>query len=177
MSTTRRSPARQREAALMVIGTSLATLERAYRAAANQAVAHVGVSQALAWPLVTIGRHGDGLRQGVLADILHIEGPSLARSVEQLANAGFIERREDPADRRAKTLHLTDAGAQACAHIEAALIELRTQLYAGIPDEDIAATLRVFATLRERLGLSPADLPPPLRPDAAKAASAVGTPS
>ena len=150
----------------MVIGTSLATLERAYRAAASQAVAHVGLSQALAWPLLTIGRHGDGLRQGVLAELLHIEGPSLARSVEQLANAGFIERREDPADRRAKTLHLTEQGALACTHIEVALIELRNQLYAGIPDEDIAATLRVFATLRERLDLPPAQLPP----EAAKAA-------
>jgi MarR family transcriptional regulator for hemolysin len=168
MSTARRSQAQEREAALMVIGTSLATLERAYRAAASQAVAHVGVSQALAWPLVTIGRHGDGLRQGVLADILHIEGPSLARSVEQLASAGFIERREDPADRRAKTLYLTDKGVQACAHIEAALIDLRNQLYAGIPDEDIAGTLRVFATLRERLGLAPAHVPPPPRPEAAK---------
>ena len=65
-----------------------------------------------------------------------------------METAGFIERREDPADRRAKTLHLTEEGRQACAHIEAALIELRTQLYAGIPDEDIGATLRVFATLR-----------------------------
>ena len=177
MSTSRRSLAREREAALMVIGTSLATLERAYRAAASQAVAHVGVSQTLAWPLLTIARHGDGLRQGVLADLLHIEGPSVARSVEQLANAGFIDRREDPADRRAKTLHLTDKGAQACAQIEAALVELRNQLYAGIPDEDIAATLRVFATLRERLGLPPAHLPPPLPPEAAKAsARRSGTP-
>jgi len=145
----------------MVVGTSLPILERAYRAAANQAVAHVGLSQALAWPLVMIGRQGDGLRQGVLADMLNIEGPSLARSLDQLLGMGFIDRREDPADRRAKTLHLTAAGAQACAQIEDALIGMRAALYDGIADEELAACLRVFDVLRERLGCAPVALPLP----------------
>jgi MarR family transcriptional regulator for hemolysin len=91
----------------MHLGMSLSTLQRAYRAAADKAVAHVGVSQTLAWPIVMIGRMGDGMRQGVLAEVLGIEGPSLVRSVDQLVEAGFVQRLEDPADRRAKTLHLT----------------------------------------------------------------------
>lgn len=161
--TSRRNLRSGREAMLMAMGTSLPVLERAYRALANQAVAHVGLSQALAWPLVMIGRQGDGLRQGVLADLLNIEGPSLARSVDQLLQLGFVDRREDAADRRAKTLHLTAAGAQACEQIEAALTTMRTSLYDGIADEDLAASLRVFAVLRERLGCAPAlaPLPPP----------------
>jgi MarR family transcriptional regulator for hemolysin len=146
---------------LLAVGTSLPVLERAYRAAANQAVAHVGLSQALAWPLVMIGRQGDGMRQGVLADLLGIEGPSLARSLDQLLQMGFIDRREDVADRRAKTLHLTIAGAQACAQIEDALISMRVVLYDGIADDDLAACLRVFDVLRERLGCTAATLPPP----------------
>lgn len=150
-----------REAALVTLATSLPVVERAYRAAANHAVSHVGVSQAMAWPLLIIGRHGDGIRQGVLADILNIEGPSLARSADQLVQAGLVDRREDPADRRAKTLHLTAAGRAASEQIETSLTALRTEVFAGIPNEDIDACLRVFAVLRPRLGLPDAENAPP----------------
>ncbi len=148
-----------REHALMTLGMSLAVLQRGYRAAADKAVAHVGVSQTLAWPIVMIGRMDDGVRQGVLAEALGIEGPSLVRSLDQLVEAGFVERREDPADRRAKTLHLTPAGVAACAPIEAALSLMRAALFDGVSDEDIAACQRVFAVLDERLGRAPAPGP------------------
>jgi MarR family transcriptional regulator for hemolysin len=80
----------------MRLGTSLAVLQRGYRAAADKAVAHVGVSQTLAYPIVMLGRMNGEVRQGVLAEALGIEGPSLVRSVDQLVEAGLVERREDP---------------------------------------------------------------------------------
>lgn len=161
----------RRETAMMTVGHSLPVLQRAYRAAADKAVAPIGVSQALAWPLVMIGRQGDGVRQGVLADRLGIEAPSLVRSLDQLVDGGFIERREDAADRRAKTLHLTPAGAAACARIEVMLQALRAELYEGVPDEDIAACLRVFGVLEQRLGCAVAPVPARSTPQVAGAAA------
>ncbi|MDT4816179.1 Transcriptional regulator SlyA [compost metagenome] len=147
-----------REHALMRLGTSLSVLQRGYRAAADKAVAHVGLSQTLAWPVVVLGRMEDGVRQGTVAEALGIEGPSLVRSLDQLVEAGLVERREDPADRRAKTLHLTAAGRAVCEPIEAALRQMRAALFEGIPDEDIAATLRVFGALEAKLGRSAAGM-------------------
>jgi MarR family transcriptional regulator, transcriptional regulator for hemolysin len=149
-----------RELALLQLGASLPILERAYRATANQAMAGLGVSQAMAWPLVMIGRQGDGLRQGVLADLVGIEGPSLTRTLDQLVEAGFVERREDPEDRRAKTLYLTDAGSAACEQIETILRDLRNEVYEGVTDADIEATLRVFTALQQRLGCPSPIVPP-----------------
>ena len=149
-----------REQALMRLGTSLSPLQRGYRAAADKAVAHVGVSQTLAYPIVMLGRMKGDVRQGVLAEALGIEGPSLVRSVDQLVEAGLVERREDPADRRAKTLHLTPAGEATFAPIEAALALMRVSLFDGIPDADIAACLRVFAVLEERMGVRAVQSPP-----------------
>ena len=149
-----------RESALMAVAIALPVLQRAYRAAADKAVAHLGMSQALAWPLVMIGRQGGGMRQGVLADRLGIEAPSLVRSLDHLVEAGFVERHEDAMDRRAKTLHLTDAGAAACAQIETALFALRATLYDGVADADVAACLRVFAVLEQRLGATVSGLAP-----------------
>lgn len=156
----RRSTLRKREALLMSFGANLSVLERAYRAAANQAVAHVGLSQSMAWPLIMIGRYGEGLRQGMLANLLGIEGPSLVRSLDQLQEGGFIERHEDALDRRAKTMHLTAAGQHACSLAEAALREMRAGLFEGFDEEELTAMERFMQTLQVRLGCAHLMLPP-----------------
>ncbi len=143
-----------RDQARQSFGTTLQTLSRAYKTAADKAVGHMGLSQAMAWPLVMIGRQGNGVRPGVLADVLAIEGASLVRQLDQLVEAGLVERREDTIDRRAKTLHLTPAGTRARARIEASLDAMRTELFEGIPDDDVLACLRVFAALDAKLGRS-----------------------
>ena len=137
---------------VMVLGATLQVMSRTYKAAADKAVGHIGLSQAMAWPLVMIGRLGNGIRPGVLADVLAIEGASLVRQLDQLAEAGLVERREDAVDRRAKTLHLTPAGTRARAKIEAALEAMRAEMFEGIPDADLEACLRVFGALDARLG-------------------------
>lgn len=159
MSTTPPADAQARESALMATTMLLSVLQRAYKAAADKAVAHLGVSQALAWPLLMIGRQGNGVRQGVIAELLGIEGPSLVRSLDQLVAAGLVERREDQADRRARTLHLTPAGDAIQAQIEETLHQLRAGLFEGVPDADVQACLRVFATLEHRLDCVMPDAP------------------
>ena len=143
-----------RQQTRMVFGASLAVVSRGYQAAADKAVVHMGLSQAMAWPLVMIGRLGNGIRPGVLADVLAIEGASLVRQLDQLVEAGLVERREDTVDRRAKTLHLTPAGMRARAKIEASLDALRGELFDGVADADLEGCLRVFTALDAKLGLS-----------------------
>lgn len=146
-------PARtHRQQSRMVFGASLQVMARSYKAAADKAVVHIGLSQAMAWPLVMIGRLGNGIRPGVLADVLAIEGASLVRQLDQLVDAGLVERREDTVDRRAKTLHLTPAGTRAGAKIETSLLAMRDAMFDGISDADLDACLRVFTALDARLG-------------------------
>jgi len=130
----------------------LPLLQRGYRAAADREASRFGLSQAMAWPLVMIGRLGDGVRPGELAEVLGIEPASLVRQLDQLVDAALIERRESRVDRRAKTLHLTDSGRATCAGIEAALDVLRSQIFDGIDDVDLQTCLRVFALLDGRVG-------------------------
>jgi MarR family transcriptional regulator for hemolysin len=110
--------------------------------------------------LVMIGRLGNGIRPGVLADVLAIEGASLVRQLDQLVDAGLVERREDTVDRRAKTLHLTPAGTRAGARIEVSLSAMREEMFEGIADADLDACLRVFMALDARLGRSARPLLP-----------------
>ena len=50
----------------------------------------------------------EGINQGGLAELLEVEPITLCRMVDRLEEAGLVERRRDPADRRAWQLFLTD---------------------------------------------------------------------
>ncbi len=152
-----------RDKALMSITVNMTLLTRGYRAKADKAVAPLGLSSAMAWPLVLIGRHPQGIRPGNLSEELGIEGPSLVRSLNQLVDAGLVRREEDQIDKRAKILHLTDDGKAISVRIEDVLIELRATLFDGVADADIDACLRTFETLQKRLGVNA--IPPFLNGD------------
>ena len=149
---------------LMATTANLMVLSRAYRGAADKALADYGLSQATAWPVILAGRLGDGVRQGSLAEALGVEGPSLVRVLDQLVAAGLMERREDPHDRRARTLHLTDAGHALRAQVEEVLVELRRRVFHGVSESDLEACLRVFDALKVSLGRSGAGAQEDARP-------------
>ncbi|ANN67492.1 MarR family winged helix-turn-helix transcriptional regulator [Bordetella bronchialis] len=139
------------DARLAALTGHLLVIHRAYRAAADKALADYGLSQATAWPVIWVGRLGDGVRQGVLAEAMGVEGPSLVRVVDQLETAGLIERREDPLDRRAKTLHLTRSGHALRERVEEMLVRLRRQVFQGVDAADAEACIRVFESIKASL--------------------------
>jgi MarR family transcriptional regulator for hemolysin len=117
----------------------------------------LGLSDALALPVVLLGRRPDGVRQNVLADELGVEGPSLVRLLDKLVKDGLVERWEDPSDRRAKTVHLTQAGRAHSERASEALDAFRANLLEGVSTADIQACLRVFEQMEIRLGLARRD--------------------
>ncbi|MDH0684170.1 MarR family winged helix-turn-helix transcriptional regulator [Achromobacter animicus] len=149
---------------LMATTANLMVLSRAYRGAADKALADYGLSQATAWPVILAGRLGDGVRQGALAEALGVEGPSLVRVLDQLVAAGLMERREDPHDRRARTLHLTEAGHALRAQVEDVLVELRRRIFHDVSESDLQACLRVFDAMKVSLGRSGAGAQEDARP-------------
>ncbi|MDT4875599.1 hypothetical protein FQZ97_1109760 [compost metagenome] len=66
------------------------------------------------------------------------------RLLDQLCAAGLIERHQDPSDRRAKILSVTDAGREAREKLEEELIELRHRALSHLSEDDLRAALRVF---------------------------------
>lgn len=131
---------------------NLIVVARAYRSVADHALSDLDLSQATAWPIVMIGRLGEGVRQGALAEALAIEGPTLVRVLDQLVASGLMLRQEDPTDRRAKTLHLTEAGRALREKVETVLIHVRRRVFDGIDEADVGAFLRVLDALKGSLG-------------------------
>jgi MarR family transcriptional regulator for hemolysin len=121
---------------------------RLWRRAADRIVDVHGLSEATALPLLLIGRFSEEPRQAALADAVGIEGPTLVRLLDQLCAAGLVLRREDPTDRRAKVLGLTEAGRVAVEKIEVELTDLRDAVFGDVSAADLEASLRVFKALQ-----------------------------
>lgn len=135
------------------MGLLVARLARVWRRKADQALAAHGLSEATSHPLLILSRGGKCVRQGVLAEEMGIEGPSLVRLIDLLAAEGLVERREDPTDRRAKMLHITALGEAKTAEIIRVLTRLRADLLKDVSADELATT---FETLR-RIELSALD--------------------
>lgn len=133
---------------LASLTTALTHASRAYRAAADKVAADFGLSQATGLPVLVISRFGDaGVRPGVLADTLSLEASSLVRIVDQLIGSGLVTRQDDPQDRRAKILSLTEEGLKTAALMDQALTPFRRKLFGTFEPADVEATLRVLAGL------------------------------
>lgn len=132
---------------LMSLTMALTQSAREYISAANKVAGSFDLSHATAWPVLMIGRMGDGVRPGAVADALGLEPPSLVRVIDQLVETGLVERHDDPIDRRAKALHLTAAGRQCAERLEKALIPFRRNLFKNVAPADIEACVRVLTTV------------------------------
>jgi MarR family transcriptional regulator for hemolysin len=79
---------------------------RALRRAFDQRAATLGVTRAQ-WRVLARLKREPGLRQVELAERLDMEPITLCRIVDRLEEAGLVERKTDPSDRRAWLLELT----------------------------------------------------------------------
>lgn len=133
---------------------------RQWRRVAERELEAFGISEACAAPLLWTGRLGGGVRQVTLAAYVGIEGPSLVRLLDQLAGSDLIERRDDPTDRRAKTIWLTAKGEGLAARIEDVLVDVRADVLAGIGKADLEAALRVLKAFGEVCVRAPEEVSP-----------------
>src|SRR5580700_8107305 len=97
----------------------------------------------------------EGINQAGLADLLEIRPMTLVRQVDRMEEAGWIERRADPADRRARLLFLTAKARPILGRIFEVARETTNEAFANLsPDEAdrlIDLLQRVHGKLAERL--------------------------
>jgi DNA-binding MarR family transcriptional regulator len=88
------------------IGFLVADVGRLLRRSFEQHAGHLGLTQAQWRALWLLSRH-EGINQATLSDLLEIQPITVTRLLDRMEVEGWIERRPDPADRRAVRLHLT----------------------------------------------------------------------
>ncbi|ABS66556.1 transcriptional regulator, MarR family [Xanthobacter versatilis] len=132
-------------------GMLFVMVARHWRSALDASLACRGLSDASWSPLLHIGRSGGGLSQKELAARVGIDGSSLVRLLDILAAKGLIERRQDPADRRANLLFLTPAGREAMADIQRLLNTIEARMLADFDDAEMAAMTTALERIDTRI--------------------------
>ena len=117
---------------------------RVWRRHADAVAAEFGLTEATALPMLHLARMEKEPRQADLAQAMGIERPSVAWLVDQLCEAGLVERRGDPSDKRARIVHLTDKGRAVTQAIQDRLETQRRAVMAAVSRQDIEAGLRVL---------------------------------
>lgn len=132
----------------------IAETAHAVRRAFDRRAAPLGVTRAQWRALAWVG-HEPGLRQVELADHLDIEPITLCRIVDRLEEAGFVERRRDPEDRRAWRLHLTAKGEPLVEQLRTLAGEMAREAFAGVSTEAVEVLSAALARVRENLSTTP----------------------
>jgi MarR family transcriptional regulator, transcriptional regulator for hemolysin len=116
----------------------------------------LGLTRAQCRTLSYLARH-EGINQAGLADLLEIRPMTLVRQIDRMQEAGWIERRPDPADRRARRLYLTAKARPILGRIwsvaNATRDEALAPLSAAEAEQLIELLRRVHSTLSERVPL------------------------
>lgn len=88
------------------VGFMISDVSRLMRRRFDERARLIGVTRTQWRTLTTLKRH-EGINQGGMADLLEVEPISLSRMIDRLEEANLVERRPDPADRRAWQIFLT----------------------------------------------------------------------
>jgi DNA-binding MarR family transcriptional regulator len=117
------------------IGYLLADNSRLARWAFDQQVREIGVTGPQARLLLILSRLS-GENQGYYAEKLEVEPITLCRMVDRLEEAGMVERRRDPTDRRAWQLHLTQKSQKIVAKLQLSVDALVEDMLCGLTSEE-----------------------------------------
>jgi MarR family transcriptional regulator for hemolysin len=132
-------------------GSLIARAARQWRRAVDHRLQPFGLTEATWLPLIYVARATAPMRQKDLAAALALDGSSVVRLLDALAASGHIERREEGADRRAKTITLTTRGWSIIEQVEAVSREVRNATLLGLTEDDLAQATRVLEIVCQNL--------------------------
>lgn len=139
------------------IAAMLSDTSRLMRRAFDARARGIGVTRPQ-WQVLVALRRNEGINQGGLADILEVEPITVCRMVDRLQDAGLVERRADPADRRSWRLFLTAKAEQLLEKLKPMAEDMIAQALDGVSEADRQTLTEVLDAMRANLARRPADV-------------------
>ena len=103
------------------------------------------------WSVLAHLKRKDGVQQKTLADLMEIKPITLARHIDKLETEGWVERRDDPQDRRAKRLFLTPKSAPMLNSLYEVGQKVHKKALQGISTSDEKQLLDLLVRIRDNL--------------------------
>jgi DNA-binding MarR family transcriptional regulator len=110
------------------------------------------------WRVLALLKRFDGSTQVTMADMLDVEPITMGRMIDRLQNAGFIERRADPTDRRAWRIHLTATGNDKIEELKPLAKDLFGDALAGLSLKQQSELETMLNIIRENLTRHPQEV-------------------
>lgn len=126
------------------LGFLLNDIARLMRKRFDVRARRIGVTRAQ-WHTLSVLKRNEGCNQGMLADLLEVEPITVGRMIDRLEDAGLVERRRDPADRRVWRIHLTEKAQPILIELRAIADTMIDEVMEGVDPQD---RIRMHAALR-----------------------------
>lgn len=123
---------------------------RLMRVAYDRRTRDLGLTRSQWWVLNHL-YFNEGITQSALADVLDIEKPTLGRLLDRLEDKGWLERRADPNDRRAKRVYLTGNVQGLMRTLRQTAAVLRAEALAGLDESERAQLLDTLRIVKGNL--------------------------
>jgi DNA-binding MarR family transcriptional regulator len=125
-------------------------VSRLRRVVVDRALKPLGITRSQWWVLAFLSRR-DGMTQTALAADLDLTKVAIGGLLDRMEAAGFVERRADQSDGRARRVYLTRAGAKMVNAIRESVETVELEILNRIPEEALAQAAETLRALKETL--------------------------
>jgi len=125
-------------------------VSRMRRSAYDHYMKPLGITRAQWWVLAHLSRH-DGMMQTQLADVLEVGKASLGDVIESLETGGWVSRRPDPSDKRAKRVYLTRPAQGLIKRMTLLEVEFNNKVLAELPLDERTTLFNSLIKVKEAI--------------------------
>lgn len=135
------------------LGFVIHDVARMLRREFDRRVQSIGLTRSQ-WSVLVHLHRSDGIQQKELADLLDITPITLSGLLDRLERDGWVERRPDGSDRRAKRVFLTAKVAPVIKNIQRLGKEVRMEALQGVNARDEEKLMLLLLQMRSNLAQS-----------------------
>lgn len=136
------------------IGFYVHDVSRMRRTLFDHEMKPLGITRSQWWVLAQLSRsegHGEGMLQSDLARILDVGKVTIGGLIDRLESSGFVTRKPDKIDRRAKHIMITEKGYRVLDQMVSVGRRLNLSILDGISERDIKAAERVLSKIKANI--------------------------
>lgn len=133
------------------IGPLISGVARLWRTCLDQRLQSLGLSQAKWIVLLLLARSEDGLLQHELAERCGVEASTMAVLLSRMEREGWVRRRVDSRDRRAKRTWLTARAQKMAGKVFEEARRLREDVLEPLDDAELQRCVSCLLVLQDRL--------------------------
>ena len=125
-------------------------VSRLRRVVVDRSLKPLGITRSQWWVLAFLSRR-DGMTQTALAADLDLTKVAIGGLLDRMEGAGFIERRADRNDGRARRVYLTRTGAKMVDTIRESVESVELEILSRVPEDALNQAADTLRTLKDTL--------------------------